>query len=377
MRIAVIGAGIVGLVAAAGLQRDGHEVRVYERRRDPSPVGAGLTLFGNALEALDLVGLGDAVRSVSSDAIASLRSGQRTPSGSWLLTVPRKAMSSMRSVHRVELHRVLAAALAPGTLVVGAEAGVSADGKPEITIDGQPERFDLVVAADGIRSRSRRALGLGTGIRYAGCTAWRGVTAGPVDLGSEAGETWGRGRLFGIVPLPDGRVYWFATLNAPEGAEFAHERETLRDAFAGWHAPIAELIDATPPEQLLRHDLCDLSRPLTSFVRGRTALLGDAAHAMTPNLGQGAGQGIEDAVTLALLLRGSAPGELDGRLARYNEMRTRRTAEVWRRSRATGRIAQAAHPVATTMRDALLRLTPGSAMAAASRRLQDWPRPAG
>jgi 2-polyprenyl-6-methoxyphenol hydroxylase-like FAD-dependent oxidoreductase len=321
------------------------------------------------------VGLGDTVRGVSRDAIASLRSGQRTPSGSWLLTVPTKAMSSMRSVHRAELHRALTAALAPGTLVVGAEAGASADGKPEITIDGQPERFDLVVAADGIRSRSRLALGLDTGIRYAGCTAWRGVTAGAVDLGGAAGETWGRGRLFGIVPLPDDRVYWFATLTAPERTVFPDEHEALRGAFAGWHAQIGECIAATPPDRVLRHDLCDLAHPLRSFVRGRTVLLGDAAHAMTPNLGQGAGQGIEDAATLTLLLRGADASELSARLSRYDELRVKRTTSVWRRSRSTGRIAQASHPAAATLRDALLRLTPGSAMGAASRRLQAWPRP--
>lgn len=220
MRIAVIGAGIGGLVAAAGLQADGHEVTVFEQRREPSPDGAGLTLFGNAFDALDLLGLGDAVRAVSSGAIASMRAGQRTPSGSWLISVPAGAVTSMLSIHRVELHRVLTEQLHAGTLRTGNAAHVNADGSPRVTLDGGSEDFDLVVAADGIRSRNRVALGLDTGLHYAGYSAWRGVTGRPVDLHGEAGETWGRGQLFGIVPLPDDRVYWFGTLNTPAGTTF-------------------------------------------------------------------------------------------------------------------------------------------------------------
>ncbi|MFT4220632.1 MAG: FAD-dependent monooxygenase [Microbacterium sp.] len=377
MRIAVIGAGIGGLVAAAGLQADGHDVAVFEQRREPNPDGAGLTLFGNAFEALDLLGLGDVVRSVSSGAIASMRAGQRHPSGSWLVTVPRRAVASMRSVHRVDLHRALSGQLTAGTLHTGNAALVAADGTPRVTVGDRAEEFDLVVAADGIRSRNRAVLGLDTGLRYAGYTAWRGVTRHPVDLHSEAGETWGRGRLFGIVPLPDDRVYWFATLNAPAGTAFADEREEVRRRFAGWHDSIQECVAATPPEAVLRHDVHDLAKPLASFVRGRTVLLGDAAHAMTPNLGQGAGQGIEDAATLALLLRGARVGDLESALARYSTTRQKRTTRVLQRSRATGRVAQASSPLAVGVRNTALRLLPGAVMGALSARIQKWPKPSG
>lgn len=127
----------------------------------------------------------------------------------------------------------------------------------------------------------------------------------------------------------------------------------------------------------MRHDIYDLAKPLTSFVRGRTVLLGDAAHAMTPNLGQGAGQGIEDAATLTLLLRGASIDELDAVLARYSDMRRRRTATVLQRSRTTGRLAQASNPFAVGLRTIALRLTPGAVMGALSRRTQGWPKPIG
>lgn len=376
MRIAVIGAGIGGLVVAAGLQADGHEVAVLEQRQEPSPDGAGLTLFGNAFEALDVLGLGDVVKGVSSGAIASMRPGQRHPSGTWLITVPQSAVASMHSVHRVDLYRALSGQLKAGTLCTGSAAHVASDGSPRVTVGELTEDFDLVVVADGIRSRNRVALGLDTGLHYAGYTAWRGVTSRPVDISREAGETWGRGQLFGIVPLPDDRVYWFGTLTTEAGTEFPDEHEAVRRQFAGWHAPIQDCITATPSDAVMRHDIYDLARPLPSFVRGRTVLLGDAAHAMTPNLGQGAGQGIEDAATLVLLLRSASTSELDFALDRYSDLRQKRTATVMQRSRTAGRVAQAAHPVAVGLRNTALRLTPGRVMGALSQRIHAWPRPA-
>lgn len=375
MKIAVIGAGIGGLVAAVGMQRDGHDVVVYEQREDPSPAGAGLTLFGNAFDALDMVGLGEAVRDVPSGAIAAMRAGQREPSGAWLMTTPPSAVASLRSVHRIELHRVLTEALQPGTLRAGTPALVSETGSPEVSVNGRTESFDVVVVADGIRSRNRAALGLDAGVRYAGYTAWRGVTDAPVALGGEAGETWGRGSVFGVVTLPDERVYWFATLSTPADTVFPNEHEAALSLFADWHAPIRACIEATPAHQLMRHDIYDLAKLPTSFKLGRTVLLGDAAHAMTPNLGQGAGQAIEDAVTLARLLVDARSDAVDERLERYAEVRGRRTAQVWQRSRFTGKVAQAAHPLAAGLRDAVLRLTPSRAMSSMSRGLLAWPKP--
>lgn len=372
MRVAVIGAGIGGLTVAAGLGADGHEVVVYERRAEPAAVGAGLTLFGNALGALDTIGPGDAVRHVSSGAIARMRAGQRTPSGSWLMSMPSALVPTLRSVHRVELHRALLDAIPATSLRVASSATVAADGQPVVTVAGDEERFDLVVAADGLRSDARTRLGLDRGVRYAGCTAWRGVTVAGVDVLGEAGETWGRGRIFGIVPLPDDRVYWFATESTAAGQHADDEHEAVRERFSRWHAPIPACIDATPPDAVLRHDIYDLARIPATFVQGRTVLLGDAAHGMTPNLGQGAGQAIEDAATLTLLLRS---GELDAALRRYDELRRKRTTAIWRQSRLMGKIAQASHPVGASIRDALLRATPPTSTARAMRRIQRWSEP--
>lgn len=376
MRIAVIGAGIAGLVAAAGLQKAGHEVTVHERSSNPHPVGAGLTLFGNSFEALDLVGLGDAVRDASTGTIGSMRAGQRTPSGRWMTTAPPATSEAVRSIHRSDLHRVLIDSLRTGTLHMGSPATVSTDGAPRIVAAGQSEDVDLVIVADGIHSPNRRILGLDTGLHYAGYTAWRGVTGTPVDVHHEAGETWGRGQIFGIVPLPDHRIYWFGTLNCPAGSTFPDEHAEVRRRFTDWHPPIQECIEATPPDALLRHDVYDLAAPLPSLVKGRTVVIGDAAHAMTPNLGQGAGQGIEDAATLTVLLRDASPDALESTLLTYDKLRRPRTTSVMRGSRTAGRVAQASNPLLAGLRDGALRLTPARALIVANNRLVNWPRPA-
>ncbi len=398
MRIAVIGAGIGGLVAAAGLQRQGHEVHVFERRAEPGAVGAGITLGGNAFAALDDIGLGDVVRGVSGSALGSMRSGQRQPSGRWLVSLPPSETSPMRSMHRVELHHALLAELAAGSVHADSRAQVAPDGEPEIEVTvgaespecpGNPsagttrrERFDLVIAADGLRSAARSAWGLDPGVRFAGYTAWRGVTESAGHLADEVGETWGRGARFGIVRLPDDRVYWFAALSTPAGAVFADDRAAARDIFGGWHEPIAELIEATPRAAILRHDIYDLARFPHSFVVRRGVLLGDAAHAMTPDLGQGAGQAIEDAATLVLLLGGASAeavvgAGLDAVVQRYSRLRRARTRPLWRGSHAMGRIAQARGSIVSRVRDAALRSIPGPlvARAAATAGTPGWPRP--
>lgn len=372
MRVAVIGAGIGGLTVAAGLSVDGHEVVVYERRDEPGAAGAGLTLFGNAFGALDALGLGDAVRQVSDDAIVGMRAGQRTPSGDWLVSMPSALAPTLRSLHRAQLHRALVEALPGGSLRLGRSVAVAADGQPVVTVDGAEEWSDLVIAADGLRSDARARLGLDRGVRYAGYSAWRGVTASGVDVEGEAGETWGRGRIFGIVPLPDDRVYWFATESTAAGQHAEDEREAVRERFGHWHPPIHACIDATPAEAVLRHDIYDLARIPATFVKGRTALLGDAAHGMTPNLGQGAGQAIEDAATLTLLLRSD---ELGAALSRYDELRRKRTRAIWRQSRQMGKVAQASHPVGARIRDALLRATPPAFMGRATQSIQRWTEP--
>jgi 2-polyprenyl-6-methoxyphenol hydroxylase-like FAD-dependent oxidoreductase len=215
---------------------------------------------------------------------------------------------------------------------------------------------DVLVGADGLRSRVRAKLHGDSPPVYAGYTAWRGVAPLPPG-GILAGETWGRGCRFGQVPLRRERVYWFAAANAAEGARSADgEQRALLRMFRGWHAPIETLIASTPEEEILRNDIYDRPPLTTPWNRGRVTLLGDAAHPMTPNLGQGACQALEDAVVLARCLSGSLPPA--GALAAYERVRRPRVDAIVKESRQVGRIAQWQHPVAVRLRDFLVRVMP-------------------
>ncbi|MGY1601872.1 FAD-dependent monooxygenase [Geodermatophilus sp. SYSU D00815] len=369
MRVAVVGAGIGGLAVAGGLQRAGAEVTVFERAEQLRPSGSGLSLWANGFTALDALGLGDAVRAVAGDAPTGLVAGQRRPDGRWLVRTPAGAVGGLRVVHRADLHRVLLGALREGSLRPGCAVGAVSAAGDEVVHDGGTERFDLVVAADGIASRVRSGWPGDPGRRYSGYAAWRGVTAEPVDLLGAAGETWGRGLRFGIAPLADGRVYWFAVASMPARTEIADEHGEVVRLFGGWHDPIPALVAATPPDAVARLDIHDLAAPLPTFRRGRCVLLGDAAHAMTPDLGQGANQALEDAATLVRLV---ARGDLDAALDGYDRLRRPRTQRIARRARALGRVAQWRHPVAAGVRDTVLRLTPAAAAGRQLAALEAW-----
>lgn len=374
MRIAVIGGGIAGLVAGYSLQRDGHQVTLYEQRESSEAAGAGLTLFGNAFDALAEVGLSDVVKDISHAPGVPMHPGQRNPQGHRMLTLPARSVASLRSVHRGTLHDVLAAKLAPGTVQFGTRALVDKAGRPTVRVNAETVDYDLVVAADGLRSQNRARIGLDTGVAYAGFTAWRGVTASPPDIGNIVGETWGRGSIFGIIPLINDELYWFGTLTTDAHTVFADEQQAARELFGTWHDPIPACIDSTLPENVARHDVFELARPLNTFTRGRIVLMGDAAHAMAPNLGQGAAQGVEDAVTLTLLLRGIHDTRMEDLLARYNTLRRRRTTALWRKSRWMSKVAQASGPLAG-LRDVGMRVTPRRIAGFGPGQLGTWQRP--
>jgi 2-polyprenyl-6-methoxyphenol hydroxylase-like FAD-dependent oxidoreductase len=364
MRVGIIGAGIGGLVTAIGLQRAGAKVTVLERAGGPAFVGSGLSLFGNAFTALDAVGIGDQVRALGAPQ-TGLTAGQRRVDGRWLAVTPPAALTELRIVHRADLHQVLADALKPSTIRYGSPVETGLDS------------YDLVVAADGLRSSTRASWPGDPGIRYSGYSSWRGVTAMPVDLRGGAGETLGSGERFGIAPLADGRVYWFAVASVPAGTTITDEYAEVQRRFAGWHPPIADLIDATVPETVFRTDIYDLARPLPTFRRGNTVLLGDAAHAMTPDLGQGAGQAMEDAATLTRLLEPIAatdrpgPAALDAALDAYDRLRRARTQPIAARARKLGALLQSRNP----LRDTLLRLAPAGIVAGQLKSLQSWSPP--
>ncbi|WP_330334186.1 FAD-dependent monooxygenase [Streptomyces sp. NBC_00536] len=378
LRAVVAGAGIGGLTAAVALHRRGWRVTVCERAPGPTAVGAAIVLAPNALRALGSIGF-DITRSAGSAAPAAL--GLRRPDGRWLKRADTAAMTARYgspplAVHRADLAEALAGALPEGAVRYAAEVTDVSDADQAVVVRTASGELaaDLVIAADGIRSPLRgRYFPAHPGLRHTGQTAWRAVLPADGPAPAEAAETWGRGERFGVVPLADGRVYVYATAVVPDGcrsadpADPADLRAELLRRFGAWHDPIPALLGRLDPAAVLRHDLHDLAAPLPRYHRGRLVWLGDAAHAMTPDLGQGGCQAIEDAVVLAGLLGDAGAAAVPAALAAYTEARWARTDTLRIRSRRAGRIGALTHPLAVAARDLAVRATP----ARAARRAMD------
>jgi 2-polyprenyl-6-methoxyphenol hydroxylase-like FAD-dependent oxidoreductase len=285
-------------------------------------------------------------------------------------------------IHRADLHRVLLDALPPSCLVTGAEVLEVRAGPParvRYRHEGRERTVGarVVVGADGIRSAVRRSVWPEAPAPvYSGATAWRGVTAMPGSAEPLTTVTWGGGTEFGMMPLGGGRVYWWAAVTAPRGwpAPGGDELAAVRARVAGWHVPIAAVLDATDPGAVVRTDLDHLGTPLPSYARGAVVLVGDAAHAMTPNLGQGACQSIEDAVVLASVL--GPTDDVGAALARYDGVRRPRSQAVARAALTMGRLGQAlTNPVAVAARDTVMRLVPPSVALRSMSRWSLWTAP--
>ncbi|MEU6774667.1 FAD-dependent monooxygenase [Streptomyces sp. NPDC046759] len=359
----VVGGGIGGLAAAIGLDRIGWDVTVLERASMLEDAGAGISLAANALRALDELGVGDAVREASRGQYSG---GTRTPRGGWLArmdgsTLEKKVGTPIMGIPRSALHRLLRDALPAESLVTGSEAaGVEQTGPGTVQVDCATTvlNADLVVAADGIGSKIRsRLFPDHPGPVYSGSTVLRAITERAVDLRTDFELTWGRGAEFGHIAFRDRRAEWHAVLSHPAGTRFADPLAELRRRFHTWHDPIPALLAATRSEAVLHHDVNELRTPLPSYAVGRITLLGDAAHAMTPNLGQGACQALEDAVTLAAAL--ATEPTVEAALARYDAERRPRSQAVARAARQAGRMGQQlSHPLAVPLRNTAMRLTP-------------------
>lgn len=343
----VVGAGIGGLATAAALVAQGWAVRVLERGPDLRASGGGLGLTPNGMRALREIGVADAVRARS---VVQDEGGVRVPGGRWVARhhlgfVERRYGESIRALPRIELVRALAAVLPPGTVRFGVRVEPRSAGGREaaavVRVDGEDRGADLLVGADGIRSVVRGLVHPGhPGVRDWGAVSWRAIV--PAEgLAPVAAETWGAGLRFSILPLPDGQVH-FSALARDRAARGADAPAAL---FGRWHDPIPQLLDRAAGGGY-RDRIEELARPLPTFVRGRTVLVGDAAHPMTPNVGS-ANLALEDAVELAAALGPAAGADWTrsaAGLADYDALRRPRTAAMSRTSRWMGRVAEASAP---------------------------------
>jgi 2-polyprenyl-6-methoxyphenol hydroxylase-like FAD-dependent oxidoreductase len=360
-RVVVAGGGIGGLTLARALTARGLSVRVLEQAPGPSEVGAGITLWRNALNVLESLDLGDAVEAV---AHAPESGGIGLPDGRMLSVVHLEDIPGairrplLLTFHRRDLQRVLLDALPEGTVEFGCRV-VGYREMPNAVaceIEGRREiEADLLVGADGISSRVRAQLLGQEPPRYAGYTCFRGVTYAAPAARHTSGEFWGAGDRFGVVPIAGDRMYWFAVISAPPRQQVDDAKAYLLRRFERYAAHLPDLIERTAADAIVHNDIIDRP-PISGWSGSRVTLLGDAVHATTPNLGQGAAMAIESAAILARAL--SKPTGLADALSSYEAARQRRTTHVTRTSWRVGRMAHIRSAPGRAIRNLALRVTP-------------------
>lgn len=389
---AVAGGGIAGLAAAVALRQAGWRVTVLERAPEFGEVGAGLG-FAGRLTALAALGIEQAVREAGHLAP---HAGYQDPRGRWLLRIPPDGeagrLAAVCGIHRRDLHEALrrAARTAGADLVTGATVTAVRDGRPGGELAavtwrasaGEPaERTlecDLIVAADGVRSTVRGQLFPGVRPEYARSTSWRAVVP-DTDLDGRLTEVWGPGAEFGALRISDREIYWFGEFVYPEGAAFPDELAAARAYFAGWSPWIRDLVGATAPDRIMRHDVYQLPDGCPRYTRGRAVIIGDAAHAMLPTLGQGAATALEDAVCVGRLIAApvTAGATMESALAAFDRARRPRCRKLARQSALQARLGFELGPGwRQSARNGLLRLIPAGPAFKAAARFTDWTPPA-
>jgi 2-polyprenyl-6-methoxyphenol hydroxylase-like FAD-dependent oxidoreductase len=364
---AIIGGGIGGLALAIAMQQKGYRVQVYEHAPSIRPLGAGLALAANAVKALTAIGISDDVLA-KGKVIRKLKI--KSPEGKIITETDSEKISARFgminnfTIHRADLHDVLMRHLEPGTLHLGkgcVDFQQDASGIILFFNDGTTAKADHVIASDGIHSIFRKKLLPKSETRYAGYTCWRAVIDDvPADFNfEETIEIWGAGCRFGIVPLTKHRVYWFACVNAkandPAMRSFAVK--DLLKYFAEFQDPVVQLLMRTRDEQLIWSDIIDIA-PLRQFAFDNIVLMGDAAHATTPNMGQGACMALEDAATMVNCLDDYS--SVSEAFRQFEHKRIARTTKIVNTSWQLGKVAQLENPLLMSLRNTAIRLTPQS-----------------
>lgn len=342
MKVLVIGAGMGGLTAAIALRAHGHEVAVYERVRQNRPVGAAISIWSNGVKCLNYLGLGDKVKALggSMDNMAYMDgfTGETMCRFS-LDPLVDEVGQKPYPVSRAELQAMLFDEVGAENIHLGHNLVRVEDDGTTVTAhfeDGTTATGDVLIGADGAHSTVRQyVLGGPVDRRYSGYVNYNGLVPVTDDLGpADQWTTWvGEGKRASLMPIADDRFYFFLDVPLPLGlsADKDSYKADLTEYFTDWAAPVQNLIGALDPATTNRVEIHDIE-PFMTWTRGRVALLGDAGHSTTPDIGQGGCQAFEDAIVLAMALQTNTLGVEDA-LVRYQNRRNERTAEMVLRAR--------------------------------------------
>jgi 2-polyprenyl-6-methoxyphenol hydroxylase-like FAD-dependent oxidoreductase len=363
-KIGIIGAGIAGLTTAIALKNIGIETSIFESAPKIKPLGAGLGLAANAIKAFKVLGIEEKVIKAGKeiDRFEILDEKGKLVTGTDNKALNEKYGLNNFTIHRARLHEVLLSELSKDSIYLNKKASSVEDNNKGISVlfeDGTKEIFDHLIVADGIHSSIRQQLTPQVTPRYAGYTCWRAVIDNPGISLPAATETWGSKGRFGIIPSAENQIYWFACINSKANNQKlkAYRAADLLHQFSGYHSEVIEVLKHTNDELIIWNDIIDLP-PAPHYAFGKIVLIGDAAHATTPNMGQGACQAIEDAVILADEIKNNS--SIEEAFKKFEKRRIKRTHWITNTSKQLGDIAQLENYILIKLRNAFLRNTPAS-----------------
>ena len=336
LKAIVIGAGMAGLATGIALRQAGYEVEIYEKTRNLRPAGAGISLWSNGIKVLNKLGLGKEVAAIGGQMNRMEYRNQQGEILNDINLLPLMEQVGQRPypVSRTDLQEMMLKAFGESDVNMGmrcVKVKQDADSATAIFEDGTTATGDVVIGADGIHSAVREYLNGGkVEPRYAGYVNWNGIVEASPDL-SES-DVWviyvGEGKRASMMPIGDNRFYFFMGCPKPQGTKVPPEeiRAELQEIFTAWAQPVQNLIEKLDPQQVNRLEISDID-PLPHLVKGRIALVGDAAHATTPTLGQGGCQAMEDAEVLCRYLV-TTNISVEDALKRYETERKERVAKL-------------------------------------------------
>lgn len=302
-KIAIIGAGIGGLTTALALKKAGFKPVIYESASEIQPVGAGIVMANNAMQIFEKLGVREKIENAG-NRISSLEITNASLKP--ILEIDLRKFESRYGVHNVAIHRadlqrILAEEVGFDSIRLSKRlAKIEKNEEFQLSFeDGSTAFCDVLIGADGIHSVVRKQFFNSGKIRDTGQRCWRGVVKSDedFDLSDETFEAWGKGKRFGASKINKDYLYWFAVID-----EELMKKRSLAELFQEFHPKILNLISKTSEEDIVFNDIIDL-KPISRWQKDLACLIGDAAHATTPNMGQGACQAVEDAFLIGELLK--------------------------------------------------------------------------
>jgi 2-polyprenyl-6-methoxyphenol hydroxylase-like FAD-dependent oxidoreductase len=359
--IHIIGAGIGGLTTALTLKQKGYKIHLYESAAAIKPVGAGIVLASNAMQVFQKLGLQGALENAGHQIHQMcLTDEQINPLSIADLTYfEQKYKVTTLAIHRADLQRILAETIGFEHITFEKRLAtlVKKDEIYQLSFqDGTTMDAKIVIGADGIHSKVRNQLLGETRLRNAEQPCWRGVCdlILPEKYQHKGHEAWGRGKRFGFFQINPQKVYWFALINQPKAMP---TKVDLLELFKDFHPDILNIISKTLDNQIIMNNIIDL-KPIHHWQKGNVCLVGDAAHATTPNLGQGACQAIEDAYTLGKCLENT--DDIQIAFQQYEKKRMKKAHLVVNVSWQMGILAHLENRLGVWVRNKMLQYAPKS-----------------